>query len=414
MSPIFLLLIILLLLPAQGFAATVRLVVAAPGTIHLEGEGFSQVAAADLILTFDPTSFTPQKVQAGSLIEDALLANNPGADRVRLAFVKSGTIEGAGRLAVISGLAKNGAGPRELRLHGTLLDGQGNSLHWRAEIPPGNGLAEFRAEPTDSPRNIVSASPVLPQAPGNRMQMEQSAYHSTISLIVDGTTIVPSQYDESPKRLATDVLPVDGDETSGYAGRDFSRTIDEATKQKEGLADYSAPEKRSFSSVLKRFMEYDGTRSIDNLGRLFEDVLPPTVTQLPAVAFSDGQTPVILRIAGKDDQSQPNLALSAGRLLRTSRCVGEEGWEISLLPEKGSMGLVVYVLDQGRLLEIPITVVPRLEQIDENICGSADFAVKPVPQEMTKGDDNNNGGMAPIEDYLFIGNCLALQTVSAK
>jgi hypothetical protein len=110
-------------------------------------------------------------------------------------------------------------------------------------------------------------------------------------------------------------------------------------------------------SVLRRFERYRGKRGVREFAELFAR-RDPRLSQEPAVALSDGKTPV--KVTLTVTEQVPDLVLDDAKLVVVEK--GEGGsLLVTLLPNAGSNGVSLLVMQGGELVELPLVVAAPLE-----------------------------------------------------
>ncbi len=150
--------------------------------------------------------------------------------------------------------------------------------------------------------------------------------------------------------------------------------------------------------VLKRFAQYAGPRTFEAMRNLFHPPVAAHIVQAPAVALSDGETPIRVEISGLQGK-EPDIALSGARLLKME--IPTRGPAVLyVVPEQDAVEATIFVLIDGRFQEVPLTVVPLLPTVP-------DGPMEPSAGEIPRRDWNADGALNFIDDYIYVGNLLA-------
>ena len=145
---------------------------------------------------------------------------------------------------------------------------------------------------------------------------------------------------------------------------------------------------------------------------LFTAGSTPGIRQEPAVTLSDGTAIVKVYVnASVTGNVTPNFALNGAKMISLKN----EGtdWVLSALPDKGVYEASVTVMYGDSLMEIPLTVAPRVT-IDSGSKGATDEALfVRFLAERSRGnaplfDLNGDGVRNYIDDYIFTANYLTL------
>ncbi len=122
------------------------------------------------------------------------------------------------------------------------------------------------------------------------------------------------------------------------------------------------------TSVLQRFKKFEGRKGLKTFAALFKRRDGDRSAQEPAIAISDGKTPVTIRMEVQKEESYPiGIALANGILI--SKEVSEKGIVMTVLPNEGTWD-VRLAIDTGReFLDYPLVVSPPIkldDGVDEN------------------------------------------------
>jgi hypothetical protein len=124
-------------------------------------------------------------------------------------------------------------------------------------------------------------------------------------------------------------------------------------------------------SVLDAFHAYAGERTPAALARLFvrnDDMF----RQEPPVLLTDGSSPLRLTVH-VDEQAEraPQFFITGGTCSGLNR--GDDGgWELEIIPERGSLAAAVTVLTGSEMIEYPLAVAPPQELFDAGRAGAGE------------------------------------------
>lgn len=367
--------------------ASIEVSVLEAGNIRLDGRDFVDIVAADLTLLYDAATFANPRVEAGAWSKDALLAANPvKPGEVRMAFVRSMPLNGSGTLAELYG-SPVAAGPvRVLSLRGSLLDVHGNTV-------PFQFIAPRALEPPAPPRESDSvSSPAAPSDVGPG-EISLSGVHGFAVVHQPAHSVILPGSEEllaSENRYETEETP----------SAPEPRHEQTSAHEREDSQAYQPSENYLVTSVLSRFHADDADRSFQRLSAYFQADDQQLFTQKPAIVLSDGQASVHLRIAPLNLAGEVNLALRDGTL-NAVRKADQGGWDVDILPKKGTWETTVYVVGGGMILRIPLVVAPQLPGELVDMC--ADIAESELPRR----DVNQDGFIDGVDDFIWVANCLA-------
>ena len=167
-------------------------------------------------------------------------------------------------------------------------------------------------------------------------------------------------------------------------------------------------QKKAEKSVLQRFREFKGTRSVENLVALFDRGLGDTLVQDPPVALSDGETIVSIRLhLLQKDGNAPNIALLDAKLLQVRK---EDGnwWLITALPNKDTCNASIIIQADEKPIEIPLVAAPKVK-MPRNI--NREVFLPELDRFIFAQARSDKDGSDPLRhslyEYLFTANYLA-------
>lgn len=135
-----------------------------------------------------------------------------------------------------------------------------------------------------------------------------------------------------------------GDSASGAPGAAKLITFDEREK-----------------SVLQRFREFKGEKGLQAFSALFKRNDGKRIAQEPAIALSDGKTPVVIRLKPQDGGGRsPGIALSDAKLV-SAQTVDENSWTVTVLPTEGACEARLVLGGAKEIVDFPLVVAPPIK-----------------------------------------------------
>jgi hypothetical protein len=119
-------------------------------------------------------------------------------------------------------------------------------------------------------------------------------------------------------------------------------------------------------SVLERFREFKGEKGLKEFGALFKCSGGERIMQEPAIALSDGETPVLIKLELQPEgNNSPDIALSGAKLV-SSKKVDEKSRVITTLPNEGAWEARLVLGSGNEMIDFPLVVAPPVK-IDSEI-----------------------------------------------
>jgi hypothetical protein len=161
----------------------------------------------------------------------------------------------------------------------------------------------------------------------------------------------------------------------------------------------------SEKSVLQRFMNFKGERSLRSFAALFERSDRASTLQQPAIAFSDGETPVVITLElQKEEQGSPEIAVWDATLVSLQRNV-RNNWAATVIPSEGAWDANLIFKRGKEVIEFPLVVAPRIP-IENNI--NDENALDALNRFcMDQAAAGNWGNVPYLNEYIFMANYLA-------
>jgi hypothetical protein len=159
------------------------------------------------------------------------------------------------------------------------------------------------------------------------------------------------------KSGATQLPAQDGGHEAAQSAADVSDTA--ANDRRE-----SRPRSyKKAESVLERFRNYAGERTFPAMKALFERKDTLGISQEPAVALSDGKTPVRVTIRGEAASGgAPLFALKNAELIFL-KTPDSGGWVLELMPARGKYEALLTVFADTAITEYPLAIAPALADL---------------------------------------------------
>lgn len=365
-------LLLVLLAPASSFAELKMLVTPnGDGAFFLVGDNFNGVTAVDIRIDYDTASLAnPQVgVQGGTLTYE--YAGTPGTLLVSVFRENPDAM-----LYLDLKFEKRGASPGVIKqVKATTTDAEGKS-----SAVPDATIIPFSPSPESTPaaESGSEAGAVVSAGDSIETRQEGGIYQNR----PDGTPDTGAEIDtaSSARRAAQSGVP---------GGRPASPL-------------------RCEKSVLRRFEEFRGTKGLKEFTALFERHDQEEIAQEPAIALSDGKTPVRIKLKFPPGMRHaPDIALSDAKLV-SMRKTGEKSWIITAVPNKGT-GKVKLIVSTGReTIEFPLIVAPPIKI--QNGINEKNFLValnKYVADQAAGQKKENDPFRQYFCEYVFTANYLA-------
>lgn len=392
-SSILCLICLIAALASGAAAATLSVAPAGDGVFVLRGTAVERAGAMEITITYDAAVLGNPRLVPGELISGALTAVNatiPGT--VRIGIIRTLPIQGDGIIATLSfdrkGTATGAIRPPTAMLNSLVqLGGEGAG--------PGPVLAEEpgrEAEPTVA-APVPASESVAPGVP---------VRGGTVTGVVTGLTGEGAVAEEASaaERTAEDVA------VEGVAAEV------QAAPAEEPKGDEAAPPEKEvlvLASVLDRFREHAGERSLRAFTALFEQSGAGGFTQSPAPLLADGKSVLeVVFAAAPEDAHVAEMTAAGARLLDRAQDPDDpQTWVVQLQPERGAASASLSIPLESFVIVFPLAVAPRL-RIDLDGSGTvtpADFAL--FLKKRSAFDFNGDGRRDYRDDYLFTANYLA-------
>ncbi len=391
------------------FAASLTISSSGSGGFVLHGNGMDNVAALDITITYDTATLANPQVTSGGLITGALTAVNPNVPgTVRMGIITTSPIKGDGIIATLA-FDQVGNSPGGITaIKANITNSNGNPLPVQAQIinPPNETVI---APPNAGTQSGTTPSPAASTPEGGRQ-------------IVIGGGIVPSDDSAASAKKEPAPAPEAMPESVKEKGMVSQETVSSATGTIQSTQPTGQNKKiYSQKSILERFREYKGERSVKALTELFSQEPAFGFRQDPAIVLSDGKATVkISFIAMSVGKKTPDVKLRGASLLSLKKDPDNTNtWIAELRPEKKAVSAMLVVSREKVNMEFPIFVAPEAN-VDLDKSGEEtedDFKVFLRDRGAAQKplfDLNNDGKRDFVDDYIFTANYLVRKQTEAK
>ncbi len=161
-------------------------------------------------------------------------------------------------------------------------------------------------------------------------------------------------------------------------------------------------------SVLQRFREFKGEKGLQTFSALFKRNDGKRIAQDPAIALSDGKTPVVIRLQLQaEGNHSPDIALLDAKLVSVQK-VDEKSWVITVLPGEGAWEARLALGTGKEMVDFPLVVAPLVKIQgginDQNFLA----ALNKYLSDQAAGRTSEGGTFKQaLCEYIFTANYLA-------
>lgn len=394
-------------------ASTITISSSGNGGFLLQGSGMENVAAMDIVVTYDTAALASPQVAKGGLISNAMMAINlnvPGS--VRLGIITISPVNGDGTIASLTFVKTSASPGRILSLSAIISNSGGKPLLVNKQIvnPPG----------------VPDSGPASTTETGAAAGTTPPAVLVTPGVGVPVVTGADAEKKEEPEKEAKEELQDDPD-----AEPEPEEEIEEITEETvskttgtEQLVERVARKKQSYTqkSVLELFRKYDGKESVKAFVGLFDQEPLIGFNQKPPIALSGGKSTISISFIAmpsgkKDPEIEVKGAVLVGSLKKDTD--NTNTWIATLKPDKKAVSASLDVNQEKVIMEFPIAVAPGVN-IDLDRSGAvteADFTLfLRVRGNVRKPRfDLNKDGKRDFEDsYIFTANYIVKKASEKK
>jgi hypothetical protein len=411
--------IILAIYSSRSCEAAVIAVMSGGDSFIVQGSGLDGVAGIQLDISYDSTSMNTPTVTQGGLVSGALMAANtsvPGL--IKIAIISTRIISGNGQIATIRFASKGSSAPLPSVSY-SMIDSKGASIG----SPSSNQTADA------APSGFISNAGVPFSQQGSTTPAGSTNPGSTTQT---GSTTPTSPNGKTPTYMGTVTLPSDQQQRAEAQPSPSSTpqvNPTEAPPNRNGekapataKADVESKVEETqqyvvYKGVVDRFRQYNGSKKLSEMVKIFDKKVSQTVTQEPAIALSNGQNKVTLTVnVPVKSGASPNFAVNGGTLVSFKQVkLGKGQWLVEVLPELNASKTTLTIITGAEEFEYPLTVAPPLGTtltLDER--GWNKFLKEAGTADAPLHDLNKDGVRDYIDEYIFIANYLASKAVPVK
>lgn len=391
-------------LPAKVFAvSTVTISPAGNGVFLIQGTAIEAASAIEITVAYDAAELANPRFTEGPLIAGAMKAVNPNVPGIiRMAVIRIAPISGSGVIATLTFDRTGPSGGKILSLSARFANARGAPLPTQVQVNRHSDASMTTPEPLHD----TVAGPGAPAVPTIAPMIilagqPETPGEATANTDMQGETKtadrpVPQEPDQEPHKE-----PVSSAKQNSVADEtgDDAPTTD-TTKKQEIYAQ---------QSILDRFREYTGKRSVEAFLSLFEQEGVSWCRQDPPVALSDGGTVVrVTFITTPGNKTTSDVAVVGAYMISLKKDPDNTNtWIVDLLPEQGESQAGIAV-SQGNVTVIyPLTIAPKvaMERSSAGIQSTADLGRYLAARGGS--DVNRDGRRDYVDDYILTANYLA-------
>lgn len=382
------------------FAASVTIIPTVAGTYSIQGSSMDGVAGIDLTITYDSSSLSSPTVTQGSLVAGAMMVantSNPGS--IKTAIISTKAFSGSGEIASVTFATRNGTGGitsasvKMINSKGVSISAQASISGESAPSGTSSGFTTTAGVPFSQPDAAVVTT-------GQSSAARSSASQMLTQL---GTVNMPSdvQGKSDPKPVDSVSVPIQSIEPPAVKPADPPAEVKPlAAPQKQEPVKIT-----SYKGVLESFRVFNGKKTPASYTALYNKEITPAIRQEPAVALSDGKTPlnILIKLDTAGDKS-PNFSLNGARLVSLSKDDSLK-WTVVVLPKTGTLQAGLTILTDSDMIEYPLTVAPPIEGVSAVEADFAAFLADSGASPSTR-DLNGDGRHDYLDDFIYTANYL--------
>lgn len=390
---------------------------AADGVFLLQGEAFDRVAGLELSISYDGGTLSNPRVATGALAGDMMSVVNPG-NPIRMVLVGAGrSIDGSGPIASIS-FQRTGSSPgRITAVNATMIGADGRKVPLARTSITNPSIDQPITEPVRRQAQFDPSSPgtvELPEGAGNAPEATPPPDIPPPGTEVPdaGQPMEQPQQEQPQQEQPQQEQPESAEQPQDVPGGEAAQPPGTAGEpgQGPGGGTGTAATGSETPTVLQRFAEFKGERTVDALVALFDAPAGTgNLSQSPPIVISDGKATAIVSIRNVPGDATPRFVFQAATFVSLAK-VGEREWEVTVRPDAGAVKASVGILTATGSQELPLTVAPPAPLAGKpGPISREDFAFflkERGTEAAPKYDLDGDGKRDYVDDYIFAANYL--------
>lgn len=430
------------------YAADVIVVAGTPGSgeFYVKAVDFVDVGGVEIELQYDSSTMVNPRITQGDMLASTMFVPNTKfrSNAVKIAAMSLAAIKGSGDLLKLNFDLKGQSSGVVTVTRKILSSSSGTSINTSAgsvgtvgTIPVGSvgtGSIVGSGSTTDSSTVTTaggtsvtgsgyagSGTLTLSGTYGSEAASSSVGGTSTGSssvgvagISIGGTTLPQDQMASAERRpdyqpVVTDLrkdmnLPLGGSAGSAVTGKQGS------------TQDKQADDKSiAYRAVSQLFKDFKGEREPKALISLFASLEIPDFRQEPAIAFSDGITPMKISLRFKPLGNESPKFIVQGANVQQLRSEGENyTWIIEAVPKKSVTEGKITVIDGKRIVEFPLTVTPQVNSALKGTAKPSDSDFALYLAKPSRYDLNKDGKFDYVDDYIYTANYIVALNIKPE
>lgn len=390
-------------------AASISVTSSGSSSYTLIGSGMDGASGIQLDITYDATSLANPTVTQGSLISGAIFqANTTRSGSIKIAIISTSAFPSSGPIATITFASRTGNGGITSVIP-LVIDNKGSAVSSSASAQSNDTL---NTSPFSS---TASASSPSPNQQATTNQTTQTP--TTSNPVYAGTVSIPTDQQqhlaESQPATSTPAAPA-------YPVEQPAKTAEQALQSSKPAPEAKqdeTPQLVVYKGIAERFKNYNGSKTLAAMVKLFDKKIAQTVSQDPSILVSDGKNKATLTVdIPSRITSSPNFAVNGGTLVSYKKEKQVKGrWTVVVQPNPGSNLVSITIIAGTEEFEYPLTTVqPIKTTLALNEKGWSKFSKEVGTPAVPQHDFNSDGVRNYLDEYIFVANYLARKAPTAK
>jgi len=407
--------IFLLQISVKSEAASIVVVPGSNGVYYVKAVDFGEIGGVEIEIQYDVASLANPRISQGPMLASTMFIPNTkfSASSVKIAAMSLTAIKGSGDLATLTFDVKRANPPKPAVIMSKLAAATGAAVKVDTPVTVGSGGTGSSGSggTGGSGSGSSGTGSAVVAAGGGGVTVTGGASAGTITLPQDQVAAAEAARKTDYQPLVTD-LRKDMTLPLGDSGSKQSSPGEQAGE----LVKEQAKKSVSYKSTVQLFKDFKGEKSSKSLIPLFAEIIPTDFKQEPAIAFSDGKTPLKITIDLKQTGSESPKFLLQGANVKKLSGQGEETitWTIEAIPKIDAVEAMLTVIDGQTVMDFPLTIAPRIEPLltkAKNL-SEADFAL--YLAQPPKFDFNKDGKFDAVDDYIYTANFIVAMKITPE